>query len=1478
MNHRALFGVLLLMGIISPTVFGTYITLSAVGGPFSTDSNILIIGKVFDNNGYARGYVDVNSYVVSDSNVASDLNYHGSVSGTFIRTLLPGDLAAGDYNIVAVDLNRNIRTSVRISVRSVKGGAITFNTHNPPFNKSTGEDINFTLLGKGAGNADTNVMVQVRLISDANNSQASPYIDVNANGLDQNVIGTSGLSQGLYYIDVNNGLALFPVPVFQFKGFLDIKDDQNNATNVFGPGKTVYVTAKAVNFDGNINQTITAIDVTVRNPSGVSTTVTCTGTAQKTCPYAIPADANSGEYLVSATITVGSDPLRVRRSFFVQAYQLKFFPQTFIGGDAGREKMPSVFPSGATVNFEMRMVNTATGTELSGSNDLNYRFCQDQNVQTFISLAGATDRNRTTATMVYASATPNYCVVAITAPQTQGTYQVTAEVQNGTETMRRTSVLVVQNYMIFSSPVSPDTFDPSSPTGKFTFYKGESVGFNPSYVDLNGSLNPKISAVRQIRVLEDGGAKTFTAAGDITWNSDKNILTLSAAAVNTLSGGFKQVEMLVDVNAADANASNITAFGMFKLQLLNLSATLWSGSSADANSAKSGQFGPPSVGLDENIFIRVSATTGSSTGISGATVQLRSMRNVDTWEEMTTSAVSSRVTDANGNAVLDIGTLIGLGKGSGGYMVEVAVTTSDGNSDTTEMFFDSRRFSVFLQPLDRTSGTQCQFAQGFRKDENASFIIRAFDPQSGFGAGDINLIVADSGALKLMYFGSPTKPQFPPLVDTNVYYDVNAAYPCMAQGGSGGGEPGSPTNLIMITLRKPNDTNWTTGFFDVSLQTDANGGRFDGNRETGRGFMRIQSFSFTANPNEVGQYGAPTAKPGAVFDVNTVIFGTTGDVNITAQLVDMMGGGKMDFGEAAGSDLNIGLRNPGLNGDCNATSCPLKYLQKSSDSNSQDVNVIRVFIPSGTKLQDYLIMLTATDSAGNTAEAEVFVNMKLFKLVNFGWYNSLFGTQGQDNPQVDWNVAGQTYDQVYWAQNMNQPPGAPPQLDFNFLINYSARTLKVDTNRHRNFGDNPTLAPGADINNMYRITDISRIGSQKQGIKFIRTSSFSTTESSFGYIGEYPADINFMVPLMVKDVNGSAIDANVIVSNVARFRSGSFYPENLAIRSCSSLSELQSCTISNDFNSWRRQTDGNGFVLLPVRIAKAGSRIMLEITVYTNTGTAVISTQKLQPFEGPTLDVLKYTVTTKIAGATFTVNFDQNYLDTTTYPWLSDLNITYPSDVNVFIGQITGTGGNNGPAGSLGSDRNWYFIRTLDGNLIIDDDRNISPPVTPFDPGNYLDGNAAEAGAISEMLCTDLNTNCQVVYDDGIGSPSRYLDANATDANIFDGNVIFYSVYSDSYGSNSPKADSNVQIYVLPSTLAGVPVTDTYSITNIRLENFGSWSTSAVSCTNCSNRTGPLLLNIGNLSTAGGYNVTFNLGVGSEEATENRVFFNLGGS
>ncbi len=1434
-----------------------YVALSAIGGPFVTDQNILISGSVYDNNNSLKNNIDVNLYAVNNAGAATDVNYVGSVQGTFFR-VFPAR-SAGDYNIIAADLNDNVSARVRITVRSIRTVTAVFFPHNPPFDKNRSEDINFSLQAKTAAGSDTNIMLVARLISDANGQAASPSIDVNANGRDTNAISTNSLPQGLYYIDINSGLAVIPVTVFKFKGFLDLQDDQNNSGTVFGRAKTIFLVLRVTNFDGNVNQTIASVDVNVRSPSGdANSSISCTVTTQARCAYVVPSDASFGDYQVTARITIGSDAITVRRVFSIQGYQLRFFTQSFGGGDMGKEKMPSVYPPNSDVNFEAHFVNTSTGNEVSG-NDLNNTFCRDANISVLIKIISQLDQNAIPDTTLYSSANSNYCLVRITAPAATGTYLVSARVPVAGQVLEKTSILNVQKFMVFLSPVDPSTYDPNSPTGKFEFFKGEDIGFRPNIVDLNGTVSPRIVALRQILVRESTQIKTFTGS-DINWNTDKNILTLSTAAVSTLTGGFKQIEALVDVNATDALSSGVTAFGIFKLQVLDLGATL-----SDVNgTAKTSQFGPPSVALDENVFIKVTATTGSSGGISGATVRLKSLRNVFDWNELgDPSIVGSRVTDGNGNAIINIGSIPGLGLGSGGYLAEFEVTAQDGNVDSVDMFFEAHRFMVFLQPVDRASGTECRFAQGFRKDENASFVVQAFDSSLGPGNGDINLSIP-SGRLVLYYFGSPTRPQFPPLVISNVNYDVNTAYPCLSFGGQG---PPTTKNMAFVTMRRASDQNWEAGFYSPLLRVDANGnsgtlGRFDGNSEIGPGFMRIQSFGFFVNPAQVGQFGPPTGKPGQPFDMNITLMGAVGGrARITARLVDLADGEFIEFGGDSSKDLNIGLQ-----GSCTASSCPTKSMDINNMARRQDLNVVRILIPGNAALSEHLILLTATDTNNNSSDGDVFLFMKLFKLVNFGWWNSLFGvTDLQNAPaQGDWNVQGKTVEQWY-KYDPNQGGGGSPQIDFNMLINYTARRFVVDTNRDRNFATETDFNVGNDINNMYRVTDISRVGAQRFGVKFIRKSALDTTESSFGYIGDYPVDQNFTVPILVKDVNGSPIDANVIVSNVAFFPPGSFFPQNLATQSCSTAQQLRACTTSNDFNSWFVRTDANGFVLLPVRIAKAGTFLMLEITVFTmNANGTVQQLQKLQPFEGPMVDIHKYAVSSLVTGPTRTLTYDFNV-------GTADFNVFDPHRGTIDYNgarfhalAVIGNDRNNGMLGDLNSDLNWYFVKADGNHLLIDDDKNIAPD----NPTG--DGIGPELGAFGDRACFDLNSSCTILYNTD-ATTEIYFDHNATDANIFDSNLIIYPVYQNPFGNNGPNKDSNIQLAVSLTDLSGNALNEAYSITSIRLEDFSHFQSTPISGS-FNNRTGTTLVNLGNFSSrgAGSYDAVFSLTVGTT-TTEQRT-------
>ncbi|GEM_PF-6439362 len=1502
-----------------------FITVFADGGPFVTDSNIFMIIKAYDNNGAAKNNIDINSYVINNATGArSDVNYFGSVQGIAYRKLALS--TAGDYNIVAVDLNDNVSSQVRVSVGSIKSVSVTFNPHNPPFNKTTGEDINFTLQGRSSAGADVNIMLRARLVSDANGSPASPTIDVNANGTDTNRFTTSGLTQGKYILDINNGLASFPVFVLKFAGFIDLQDDSNNSVNVFGAGKTVNIIAKAANVDGNTTQDISAISFSIRKPSGsTDTSITCDLNSFARCKYVLSGDANSGDYTVSATITVGSDTLIVKRTFSVQNYQMKFFAQTFSGGNQAIEKMPSVYPANSLVNFEAHFVRTTDSNELAGP-DLNGTFCRDQNISVFIQKAGSADKNSIPDTTTFSSSNSNYCLVTINAPAVQGTYTVIAVAPAGTQLLSKSTTLNVQNFLIFLQAVASDTFDPNTPTGKFSFFRGEAVGFNPSYVDLNGQ-KPQIKRVSKIQIVQGSSLKTFTGATDanIGWYPDKNILILSSAAVSKLAGGFVPVQATVDVNTLTGDVNGVTAFGMFKLNVLSIAAALASDSNG---TAKSNDFGPPSFGLDENMFIKVTVTTGNGGGTSGATVSLKSMRNVDTWKEIDATQVSSRVTDSNGIAVLNIGKLSQFGMTSGGYFTQVQVVTTDGNTDTANLFFESRRFMVFLQPLDTQSGSQCGFLQGNRRDQNASFIIKAFNPTQGFGSGDINVTAPSTLTRKVFFFGAPSKPIFPPTEVKNVSFDVNTAYPCLSFGG-GGGQP-STKNSTMVKIYKNDGSNWATGMYNISLGVQANGGNFDGNTDMGRGFMKIQPFAFLVNPASFGQFGPPIGKPGATFDINVTVLGTASgsDVNVTATLTDARSGGKFEFSEGAQSsqtNIGIGLNRAGTSLDCNSgtNGCGQKGVMIKAGSTPSDVNTVRVLIPSTAKVSEYLITLTATvPSTGDSTDGMVFMKTQLYKLVNFGWFQNMYAVFGVSSvAPADWTTTGRIVEGAnqYNPQFGGGGSNGPATLDFNFLVDYTNRRLVLDTNRaqmaNRNSFENPLpnydknfsmgngvsdqnrlIFPGGDINGQFRVIDISRAGGQEPGVKFIRKSAldFTGNQFSMSYLGVYPADTNFTVPIMVKNPDGTAADVNVIVTNIATFTPGSFFPQNLTSRSCSTAAELALCNIAGDFNSWVSRTDANGFALIPLKIAKPGSKFQLEITIYTcNADCSVITNQRFQPFEGPTIDIKKFTITTKVTGPRFTVTYNT---DPATEGITLDVNSPNTPGRGALlngarssaIGVIRGiSGGRNGVLGDVNADRNWYFV-VLDGNrLLVDDDKNMTLLLGTSESATQ-DGGTSGNGAFPPLLCTyptsDLNNACSGltgnVMQSNAGSNTNiyFLMDASVDANAFDTNVAFFPVYTNPFNpSSAPNKDSNIQIALSIASLAGVADnTTSYSLSNVHLENFAQFQSTQLSPSSYSARTGTTMINMGNFSarTPGQYNLVFNLTIGST-TTEERVFFQV---
>ena len=121
-------------------------------------------------------------------------------------------------------------------------------------------------------------------------------------------------------------------------------------------------------------------------------------------------------------------------------------------------------------------------------------------------------------------------------------------------------------------------------------------------------------------------------------------------------------------------------------------------------------------------------------------------------------------------------------------------------------------------------------------------------------------------------------------------------------------------------------------------------------------------------------------------------------------------------------------------------------------STPTDVNTVRILIPSTAKVSEYLITLTATvPSTGDSTDGMVFMKTQLYKLVNFGWFQNMFGVFGVSaQAPSDWTTAGRAME----GANQYNPQfggggGGQPSIDFNFLVDYTNRRLVLDTNRDK---------------------------------------------------------------------------------------------------------------------------------------------------------------------------------------------------------------------------------------------------------------------------------------------------------------------------------------------------------------------------------------------------------------------------------------------
>lgn len=1424
-----------------------YITLGADGAPYDINESIHFNGTIVSDTNNS----DINFYV-TDSNgntLAAKTTYLGDRNSNFsIDANFPD---AGDYNAFVVDLNHGVSTKMAFGINSFSDINMAFVSHLPPFNKGNSESIIVKFQALTTAGAPVNKVVRVDLVSPSG-TILDTNADANANGLDNITFSSANATEGMNFISINSGFRTFPVPVGSFRVFADVLDDQNNPSEFFGRNKTAMVRVKLTNFDGNVPVTATSVSATATSPSGSSSTLTCAASgATNYCPYAIASNASAGSYTVSVTASYAGSSQTATRQFSVKTYSLDVSGEKFSRGfGGGAEKMPSVYPTNNDINLNVYVKNGSTGSFLTGS-DLNNAFCSGGTIHYKIKNITVKDFNAVADANTYwlnTTDTNSYCIATLRTPSSSGTYKIVAFADVNGEHIEDGTILLVQNYLIFMNPVNPLTYDPSSPSGSFTFFEGQSVGFRPNYIDLNGTSSPKITSVN--------GAKLFTSTGttDINsqmayWRSDLNIVEIDFNSMTGIQGGFIPLAIIVDVNR-DNNTNTdraVTAFAAFKLSVFTVSVQ-----TVDVNrAAKSSQMGPPAYKPDENVYLKVTATDGAGSAIAGASATVAELQNVDKWTSISSDA--NVVTDSNGVALLNLGK-IGNANGSGGYFGSVRVTKPSGSTDTGEAFFMVKNFDVFGQPVSLTGGPECGFKQAILTDENVTLLLRAFEPGEFMGMGkDVNVFVPRTGAVYANYFGSPTKPQFPPAI-VSVNYTISDMN-CYA---FGGGLPQvQDMNVLVIS---PASGKWQPGFYDFSINVTGTSGAFNGLSEVGRGFAQVQSFLFTAQQNGGSQFNLPTASPGSFFTVDLNTQGAS-RVFVKAALVDPEGQQKMEDETGEENDLNISL-----NSGASITSCAsagancARFVDLNRDTNSSilDANTVKVWIPSNVKLQNYSLQLTAIDSSRNSSKAEIYMNMSLYNVVipTLVWNSGILRTIPTRNVTantaanilgsarslwVDANNFGNFYDCSNQSCTANPYNGA---LDANILIDFTNRVIRVDGNGitgspDLNFLNDANISVGQDFNskdgNAYRLVDVSQVGTNGGAIKFIRVPDFNTKSSSMNYIDEYPVDRNFTVPILIQNPDGTpAQGAKVLITNMQYFVAGQTFPSMMIAPSCDintttpadSNTKLMQCTRNADFNSWAATADANGLALPVLKVHRPGSNMQLEIQIQSRDSNA--SKQRLQTWQGPSLTMDAYSTSFLETGPIFHVVYqpltrisglnggvanpnDFNYYDFNYQANYNDQNgmgiirLMGPSSspAPTKVGRIAAdTNGSNSVDGNFSATgRTWFFAPIADGNYYIDDDWDLntnSSGATYYDTNVMLDVNyllgavpVAEREKVPELyhsIGLFGTQNGGFNFSFGESYPSLYLDINGifsgVDSNILNNDINVYGIYYNPMGPN----------------------------------------------------------------------------------------------
>ncbi|MFH1235106.1 MAG: hypothetical protein V1493_05850 [Candidatus Diapherotrites archaeon] len=1359
----------------------SYITLSVEGAPFVTGESITFHGTI-------DGNADVNVWAINSGGTVVDQNYLGSRTGSY--AIEYSFAAAGDYNIFAEDLNNDVNASMQISVSVINSVQINYDnpSYMPPFDLTSlpaSLPVTFTAYNAGDLNVGAGQAISISLLDSTNTSVDSNSGTTNGDGNVQLAFHISGFSAGEYYFSVNNGLAVFPFSIYSFRMFMGLSNpDTNNAQSSFRPGGNGKVTVDVMNYAGTGYISGATVGGAVYNSSNVPQSALSFSSSGGSYYASFTAPATTGDYYLDVNVAYGGSTQSQKISFKVENYAMELISSKFAGGGMGeKEKMPSVFPTSSAASLELHF-SEIDGAELSGSqltNICNNGAINDHNFILYYKKVGANDWNATLGENdVNVSAADSYCLLSFRTPASASTYyiQVNADdlnVEGSPLDLSDTTMITVQNYLVFMEPVDPSTCDTTesdvaaSCGFKFQFTMGEKIGLRPTVIDMTSSTSiNQISALSSAIIYKNGSETMLSSPADVNFRSDLNIIEINpSSTVQSLTGGFYTGGFTVNVNSNGALAqSNVTAFGFFYLKVLNATTTL-----VDVNGNSISTNGPPTYASDKNTYLKVTVLeSDGTTAIRGAVVTVSRIMNFRERETIDVSGIDANATNSSGVATLVLD-YAALGMGSGEFEVELDINAATaGKTDTVMTHFERRNYYLDAMPLNKADCGGLPMVSG---DMNSTFLLNAKDAWRWTTLSDLN-----ASNVQVFYEGSPSKPLSQP-VEMTVSSFTTGTIHCGDK----------DYNYVDVN----HNGTWAAGFykFKITVQSTLKG------TETTNGFVMVQPFFITAMPAAEGQLGMYAA-PGAQWDFNIM---SSADVNITAKIMDVKNW------SVFASDLNMHIKSSGLwisgsgnthtGTDIAGQNPPLTYA-------TIDVNIpSNLPLAKDMEMDGYIIDINAVNAAGQEAIMELFIipqkwQILLAKEPQGSWSRSepgpyMFTLTGDNymKMDVDSNVigncqaiadergytagqlsdAGKTYSRIIMAQaGSDDVNGTERDWNAIVLVNPDTEQIWVDRDNDCNFNEEPDstaltvgdYVSGIWSNKMYESWDDSTepptqywyqnpyngmpviTGIMKSRLTYT-TADFAEGDVSVlsyasmqnmgtqrdPFMGTVDTDHNLGVPIIVKDLSGNAVaGATVQIQSVMLAEMGGGMPTALAE--------------GTDYNAFDATTDGNGLAIPKIAVNNSGI-IMLGFKVSKDG-----SSQSIMPWSGAVFQAKSYTVVTGSGLEDLNIQFDQNAItlgldiNSQVIPLACfDGNTTLIGVLNEKSFSIRGTSmavnlDNDSDENRAGIvDENWYFI-PLTGDascpnatfgsgkakLLIDDDKYIDTNM----PDGWYDGQTGEFG------------------------------------------------------------------------------------------------------------------------------------------------------